>query len=126
MPTSASPDPSINEFKDVLPAAPTASRDFPRGDTLAVFTEVYDNVSKPPHRVEITATVLTDEGTVVHTTSDQRKSDELQGSAGGGYGYTTQVALADLTPGRYVLRVSAKSLLGNSETISRDVEFRVR
>jgi VWFA-related protein len=122
---TASPDPSVNEFKDVLPAAPTASRDFTRGDTLALFTEIYDNIGKTPHRVEITATVLADDGKVVHTTSDERKSDELHGSAGGGYGYTTQIPLT-FAPGRYVLRVSAKPTLGAGETISREVEFRVR
>ena len=46
---------TVNEFKDVLPAPPSASREFPRQDTLAVFAEVYDNVGKTPHRVEITA-----------------------------------------------------------------------
>ena len=40
---TASPDPNVNEFKDVLPAPPSASREFPRNDTLAVFAEVYDN-----------------------------------------------------------------------------------
>jgi hypothetical protein len=124
MPT-ASPDPKVNEFKDVLPAPPTASRDFPKGDTLSVFAEVYDNVGKTPHRVEITSEVLSDEGKVVHKTSDQRKSEELQG-ASGGYGYTTKVPLADLAPGRYVLRVTATSLLGKPEPVAREIEFRVR
>lgn len=124
MPT-ASPDPSVNEFKDVLPAPPTASRDFPRGDTLAVFAEVYDNVPKTPHRVEIVAAVLADAGTVVHTTSDIRKSEELQGATGG-YGYTTKIPLAGMAPGRYVLRLTARSMLGNSEPVTRQVEFRVR
>jgi VWFA-related protein len=122
---TASPDPSVNEFKDVLPAPPTASRDFPRNDVLSVFAEVYDNVGQTPHRVEITAAVLADDGKVMMTTSDERKSEELQG-ASGGYGYTTKIPLSTLAPGRYVLRISAKSLLGNSETVTREVEFRVK
>jgi VWFA-related protein len=122
---TASPDPSVNEFKDVLPAPPSASRDFPRQDTLAVFAEVYDNVGKTPHRVEITASVLADDGKVVHTTSDQRKSEELQGATGG-YGYTTRIPLANLAPGRYVLRLTATSLLGKPEPVTREIEFRVR
>jgi VWFA-related protein len=124
MPT-VSPDPSVNEFKDVLPAPPSASREFPRQDTLAVFAEVYDNVAKTPHRVEITAAVLADDGKVVHTTSDMRKSEELQGATGG-YGYTTKIPLAGLAPGRYVLRLSATSLLGKPEPVTREIEFRVR
>jgi hypothetical protein len=122
---TASPDPSVNEFKDVLPSPPSASRDFPRQDTLAVFAEVYDNVGSTPHRVEITAAVLADDGKVVHTTSDMRKSDELQGATGG-YGYTTKIPLAGFEPGRYVLRLTATSLLGKPEPVTREIEFRVR
>ena len=122
---TASPDPSVNEFKDVLPSPPSASREFPRHDTLAVFAEVYDNVVKTPHRVEITATVLADDGKVVHTTSDTRKSEELQGTTGG-YGYTTKIPLLNLAPGRYVLRLTATSQLGKPEPVTREVEFRVQ
>ena len=122
---TASPDPSMNEFKDVLPSPPSASREFPRQDTLAIFAEVYDNAVKTPHRVEITATVLADDGKVVHTNSDMRKSDELQGTTGG-YGYTTKIPLLNLPPGRYVLRLTATSLLGKPEPVTREVEFRVQ
>ena len=122
---TASPDPKVNEFKDVLPAPPTAMREFVQADTLTLFTEVYDNAVSTPHRVGITASVLADDGKVVFTTSDERKSEELQGSTGG-YGYRTQVPLSGIAPGRYVLRVEAKSLLGNSTPIKREVEFRVK
>jgi VWFA-related protein len=122
---TASPDPSVTEFKDVLPSPPSALREFPRQDTLAVFAEVYDNAVKTPHRVEISATVLADDGKVVHTTSDIRKSEELQGTTGG-YGYTTKIPLLNLPAGRYVLRLTATSLLGKPEPVTRDVEFRVQ
>ncbi len=124
MPTTT-PDPNATEFKDVLPTSPTATREFPHNDTLALFTEIYDNVGKTAHRVEITTSILTDAGQVVKTTSDERKSDELKG-ASGGYGYTTQLPLTGLAPGRYVLRVAARSTLGTGDQVSRDVEFRVR
>jgi hypothetical protein len=122
---TASPDPKANAFKDVLPAPPSASREFPQQDTLAVFAEVYDNVGKTPHRVEITATVLADDGKVVHTTSDVRKSEELQGATGG-YGYTTKIPLSNLPLGRYVLRLTATSMLGKPEPVTREIEFRIR
>ena len=122
---TANPDPSVNEFKDVLPSPPTALREFPRSDILSVFAEVYDNAVKTPHRVEITSEVLADDGKVVLTQADQRKSEELQG-ASGGYGYTTKLPLSPLAPGRYVLRITAKSFLGNTPPVSREVEFRVR
>ena len=122
---TASPDPNVKEFKDVLPAPPSASRDFARRDTLAVFAEVYDNDTKTPHSVDITATVLADDGKVVQTKADERKSSELQGSTGG-YGYTNQFPLGTFAPGRYVLRITAKSRLDKGEGVTREVEFRVR
>ena len=122
---TASPDQGVNEFKDVLPAPPTSSRDFPAGDQLAIFAEVYDNLGGAAHRVAITASVLSDEGKTVFTTSDERRSEELQG-ASGGYGYTTQIPLRGMAPGRYVLRVEAKSLSGKGETVKRELEFRIR
>jgi VWFA-related protein len=121
----ASPDPSVNEFKDVLPAPPTALRDFPRTDLLSVFAEVYDNIGSTAHRVGITAEVLADDGKVVFTNSDERKSEELQGSSGG-YGYTTKIPLTGFAPGRYVLRISATPTVGNTPAVSREVEFRVQ
>jgi len=113
---------------DVLPAAPSASREFLRGDTLDVFAEVYDNLgAATAHRVVITTTVLSDEGKTVFTTSDERRSDELKESkAGGGYGHTAKIPLQQLAPGRYVLRLEARPTLGKSEAIAREVEFTVR
>jgi hypothetical protein len=123
---TANPDKNpVSEFKDVLPAPPSASREFPRGDTLSVFAEVYDNGGRAPHTVDITATILADDGKVVQSKADERKSEELQGAAGG-YGYTTQFPLSALAPGRYVLRLTAKSRLDKSEGVTREVEFRVR
>jgi hypothetical protein len=122
---TASPDQGVNEFKDVLPAPPTSSRDFSAGDQLAIFAEIYDNLGGAAHRVAITASVLSDEGKTVFTRSDERRSEELQG-ASGGYGYTTQIPLRGMAPGRYVLRVEAKSLAGKGESVKRELEFRVR
>ena len=119
---TANPDP---EFKTVLPAPPTTIRDFPRGDTLALFTEVYDNQTKVAHRVAIKTSVIADDGKVVYTAGDERKSDELQG-AKGGYGYSTAIETKGLAPGRYVLRVEAETLLTDGGKAKREVEFRVR
>lgn len=119
---TANPDP---EFKGVLPASPAALREFPRGDAVTVFAEVYDNRPSPPHRVEIKTSVLNEAGTVVFSAADERKTDELQGKRGG-YGYTATIPLQSMAPGRYVLRVEAQVLLSNGGRAARDVEFRVR
>jgi hypothetical protein len=119
---TANPDPG---FKDVLPASPTARREFPRTDVLSLFADVYDN-QRAAHRVAIQTTVTADNGTIVFTSSDERSSDELRGAKGGGYGHTATIPLKDLEPGRYVLAVRARTLLSDGATASRELEFRVR
>src|SRR5262245_56222860 len=119
---TANPDP---DFKQVLPAQPVAFREFPRGDNLALFVEVYDTQVKVAHRVAIKTTVLDDGGKELFTTSDERKSEELQGGKGG-YGYHSTIETKDLSPGRYVLRVDAQTLLKDGGSAARELEFRVR
>ena len=113
------------QLKDVLPGAPTATRDFPRGDTLAIFVEIYDNQPAPTHRVAISSAILAEDGREMFAAADERSSEELQGKKGG-YGYTRELPLTQLAPGRYVLRVSARSLISNGVTATREVEFRIR
>jgi VWFA-related protein len=123
---SAVPTAKADEIlKGVLPASPTAWREFPRNDLIALFTEIYDNQTRTPHRVAVTTTVLSDEGVAVFKATEERRSEEL-GSAGGGYGHTAKIPLKGLAPGRYVLRVEAQTLLSNGPTAVREVEFRVR
>ena len=112
-------------FKDVLPSPPTAAREFPRDDTLAIFSEVYDNEGSTPHKVDVTASILSDDGKVMFSKSDVRDSEELHGGSGG-YGYTTTIPLSGFAPGRYVLRVDAKSRLGAGNAVAREIEFRVK
>ena len=118
---TARPD---EQLKTVLPAPPIAMRTFAQNDELAIFAEIYDNSGKAPHKVDITTSVLTDEGKPVLKVEDVRDSSEL-GGAKGGYGYTTRVPLSDLAPGLYVLNVDAKSRLGNDNLVNRQVQFRV-
>jgi VWFA-related protein len=119
---TANPDP---DFKEVLPAQPAALREFPRDDTLSLFTEVYDNETKTPHRVSIKSSVLAGDGRVLFTAGDERSSAELKG-ARGGYGYVAAIPLKDFAPGRYVLRVEATVLVANGAKAMRELEFTVR
>jgi hypothetical protein len=59
------------------------------------------------------------------TASDERSSADLQGTKGG-YGYQQQIPLAQFAPGRYVLRIEARSLVAKGQPVAREVEFRVR
>jgi VWFA-related protein len=112
------------QLRGVLPASPVSIRTFPATDDIQLFTEVYDSAGPAPHKVDITTTITTDEGRVMFKTEETRDSGDLGGQRGG-YGYTAQVPLKDLAPGRYVLKVEAKSRLGNAQPISREVLINV-
>ena len=112
------------ELRTLLPAPATAQREFPAGDTLATFVEVYDNDLRQAHKVDITTTVLGDDGKTLFSTNEERTSAELQGKPGG-YGHTAQVPLKGFAPGLYVLRVQATSRTGKDVTVTREVPFKV-
>src|SRR3954471_8585658 len=112
------------QLKPMLPAAPVSLRAFPQNDELALFTEVYDNAAATPHKVDIITTVTTDEGKVLYKTDEMRDSADLGGKRGG-YGYTSRVPLKDLALGSYVLKVEAKSRLGNTPPVARELQFTV-
>jgi hypothetical protein len=118
---TARPD---EQLKAVLPMPPVAVRTFPANDEIRLFAEVYDNAGATPHKVDITTTVTTDEGKVMLKNEDTRDSSDLGGQRGG-YGYTTTIPLKDLPPAKYVLKVSAKSRLGNTPASEREVRFEV-
>jgi VWFA-related protein len=119
--STAKPD---EELKAVLPGPAVAAREFPRGDELAVFAEVYDNQVKTPHVVDITTRVVSEDGRDVFKTSEERQSSELQGKPGG-YGHTTRIQTKEFAPGTYLLTVEARSRQGKSEPIGRTIPFRI-
>jgi VWFA-related protein len=125
--SAAAREPTVRNdeaLRQVLPGPPVASRSFPQNDDVAMFVEVYDNENSKPHKVDIVTTVTTDEGAVVAKTEEVRDSSELQGRRGG-YGYATRIATKELTPGSYVLTVSARSRLGGAPAAERRVQFTV-
>jgi len=112
------------QLRGVLPAPPVALRTFPQDDELALFAEIYDNSASSPHKVDITATVTTDEGKVMFKTDEERDSSDLGGKSGG-YGYTAKIPMKDLAPGPYVLTVSARSRVSPNPTVQRQVRINV-
>jgi len=112
------------QLKPVLPGPPISLRSFPQNDEIALFAEVYDNEASKPHKVDIVTTITTDEGRVLFKTDETRDSSDLGGSRGG-YGYTTRIPLKELAPGKYVLKVEAKSRLGNNPPVARDLRIEI-
>ena len=112
------------QLKPMMPGPPIAMRAFPQNDEIILFTEVYDNAGGTPHKVDISATVTTDEGKVLFKTDEVRDSADLGGKRGG-YGYTTRVPLKDLALGSYVLKVEARSRLKDVPPVARELQFTV-
>jgi hypothetical protein len=112
------------ELREVLPASPGATRTFAQNEEIALFTDVYDNEVSTPHKVDITTTITADEGRVVFKNDEERSSSDLGGKRGG-YGYTARIPLKDLSPGLYVLKVEARSRLGDGVTASRQVQINI-
>jgi VWFA-related protein len=121
VPTSGAVEP----FKNLMPIVPAATREFTRDEELGVYAEIYDNLGNTPHKVDINATVLTDEGREVFRGQEERASSEFGGQRGG-FGYMTRVPLKDLAPGLYVLRLQAAPRINNTPAVMREVQFRIR
>jgi hypothetical protein len=110
-------------LEKMLPGPLTTYREFAPIDEVALFTEIYDN-NKQAHKVEITAMVKAEGGQTVFQTKEEHDSSELAGSAGG-YGFQTRIPLKGFAPGLYVLRIEAISQIGDRDTTSKEVVFRV-
>ena len=111
-------------LKGLLPGPITAAREFPRGDLLTLFAEVYENAVKTTHTIELTAELRSEGGPASGRVSEQRSSTELQGKSGG-YGFTPSLSL-DVAPGRYVIHVEGRSSVGDRPSVSHDILIRVR
>ena len=106
--------------KPVVPIAPVTTRDFQAGDTLSMYSEVYDNRTKDVHRLDFVAELRDHTGRAVgHAVTDTRQNGQpLQK-------FEATVPL-DVPPGSYVLHVEARSTLAKQPPVSRDVPLRVR
>jgi hypothetical protein len=110
----------------VLPLPATARRDFVKGDTLALFAEIYDNLPPlPAHKIDVTTKLITEDGREVFKTSEERDSKDLGGTKGGGYGHALQIPLADIAPGRYLLRIEAAARLKDVNPVAKELLIRV-
>ena len=111
---------SDEQLAQVLPTPATTQRLFTSADTLRVFAEVYDNQVQTPHEVDISTTLRAVDSQVVFRAEEQRSTDELQGTSGG-YGHIVEIPLAEVAPGDYLLRVDARSRLGETEAVAREI-----
>ena len=94
----------------VLPAAATSRREFSQRDLIALYTEIYDNVaSDQARRLDVAVRVVGEDGKEVFAARDElqnggvapKKPWEI-------YGLAKEIALKNIPPGRYALRVEAQ------------------
>src|SRR5688572_10134956 len=109
--------------KEMLPGPPVVSRTFSRTDSLAAFAQVYDNSGQTAHTITFVATIHdAEDGHVVQEAQERRaveRSPRAQTQ-----GFSTELPLKNLTPGEYVLRVTATSTVGGYRA-QRSVPFAI-
>lgn len=101
VPTAQS-DPSLAKL---LPGAPTSRREFLRSDTLSLLAEIYDNgKSLQPRQIDTAVSLIAESGQEVFAARDSlaNTADAKKWDA---YAYMRQIALANVAPGRYLLRL---------------------
>jgi hypothetical protein len=113
----------------VLPAPPVTTRAFAPSETLALFTEVYDNEKPdrkdPPYAITLTATLHNAESIVFRQVSEERDAKAARRKSGG-HGFTLKLPLAGIAPGTYVLRVEASSGRNEQHRVSRNIPVWVK
>ena len=107
-------------LRQVLPAPPSASRDFRQDEAIALFAECYQAGGVPGEDVTFATTVRAAGGDIVFTRSDTRTADQMQQSNGG---YSLQVPLRQFAPGDYTLRLEAA--VAGASPVARESAFRV-
>jgi VWFA-related protein len=107
-----------------FPAPPTTAREFARDDKLTLFAEAYEN-RKKPHTVTLNIELHDEAGKVLDSHVMERTSADKPKQASV-YTFSPNLDLEGVPPGRYVIRVVARSTLDRNKSVSRDVPFSVR
>ena len=104
---SIQPDPVLSKM---MPAPATSRREFSQRDTLALYTEIYDNIeSQQARRLDIAVRMLSESGAEVFAVRDEVENGGVAPKKPWDiYGYSKEIELKNVPPGRYVLRVEAQ------------------
>jgi VWFA-related protein len=119
--------PVVNDaatIKALFPWLTAAHRSFALEDTLSVFAEIYDNRAATPHDVTLSVAILADDGFELFKAEETKRSTDLSPDRGA-YAYTTKIPLADLAPGRFKIRVEARSSLGGDPVV-KEIAIEIR
>ncbi len=116
---SAAPDPAAAAL---LPGGATSRREFPVGDTLSVYAELYDNAaSREPRNVDVAVRLVSEDGDDVFEADDTIAVD----AAGRRANIAADITLRDIAPGRYLLRVEAQAQESGAKPVVRETVIAV-
>jgi len=119
------PQPDDQLPTGTLPSPATSRRTFRQNDTLSVFAEIYDNSSsREARRIEVIST-LVGEDSVAAFSSRETVSGGAADVKTSRLPVAKQIALKDVKPGRYILRVEARLLGGGANPVSRETSITV-
>jgi VWFA-related protein len=110
-----------NIMASVLPIVPTALREFRQGEIVTTFLRLYQNGSKVPENVRVTAKILDASNTtrLDATTTIERAQFGAAKSAD----FRMNLQLATLEPGAYLLSIDAQA---GKLAVKREARFWVR
>jgi VWFA-related protein len=110
---SIQPDPVLAK---VMPAAATSRRQFSQRDVIALYTEIYDNLGAQTARhIDVAVRLVSEDGKDVFATRDALENGGVAPKKPWDlYGYSKEIALRDIAPGRYAVRVEAQ-VRGNKD-----------
>lgn len=107
-------------LRSALPTQPTPARRFARGETLAVFAEIYDSHWVVSQEVGVTMTVAADDGRVAF-----RREQLLTTANKGRFYFNGTLPLDAFGPGDYQLLVEVHTRKGIPANTSRQMRFTV-
>ena len=109
-------------FADFVPVAPTASREFVRGDDLTAYFRVYQGGNKAPVDVPLAFRLTNEKDEVVATSTGTIAAAQFAGATRSA-DHRFALQLGNMRPGRYL--VTFEATLG-SDTARRDVIVTLR
>ena len=122
-PMSAAPDGVYPTIRTVLPAAPSAVRQFARSDSLVAFVNVFAAGVDRSESIEVVTLALSADGREAFRHAVTKSGADVAPGQGG-YGHTVTLPLANFAAGAYTLTFTATSSSGKSA--SRTATYSVR
>jgi hypothetical protein len=120
------PQPDDQLPPQTLPAPATSRRTFGRNDVLSLYAEVYDNTSsRTPQRIEVVTTMTGEDGVAAFSSRETLTASPSGDAKNARIPLTKQIALKDVRPGRYTLRVDAHALGGGPKPVVRETALTV-